>query len=273
MAYYAVFGATNSAHNQVIKLIAAEPVNNSDTAFKIHPRSVGPGKMPKACVSNYSSLTSAYIEDAEQMCNEQLRSVKLKKRTDFSYLKTELETKEHDGEEVFQLFVWLVEYGLHYRFHYFQKKFFECVLQVVAEYLLGDRWAEVSAHYRAKYNWGRMSRVAFAVAARRFGKTVTAGQVQAALALVKPTAIVTLSTGKRASDGLRAAVLGCLYKSNYGHLLGRSVKGEKIEVQTLLFPEQKSSLRFLPASPLVRGTASRASRCPGIGHTIFARYV
>lgn len=213
------------------------------------------GKMGVVCVANYFGMTSAFVEQAEQSCSERVRGLKIRKRTDFAYLKDRCEEKAVDGEDVFQLFVWLVEYGLPYRFHYFQKKFFECILQVLAEFLLGAQWKTVSEYYRSKYRWGRMSRVAFAVAARRFGKTVTAGQVQAALAIAKPTEIVTLSTGKRASEGMRTAVLNCMKKSKYYDLVGKAEKAEKIEIQTLLFPTQVSSLRFLPASPLVRATS------------------
>lgn len=208
--------------------------------------------MGVTCVSNYWNLTSAHVERARDQCNAELQRVKLRRRNDFCYLDDKKQTKAPDGEEVFQLFLWLVEYKLPYRFHYFQRKFFDYILQVLAEYLLGERWVEVSSYYRTKYGWGRMSRVAFAVAARRFGKTITAGQVQAALALARPTEIVTLSTGKRASEGMRTAVLNCINKSDYAGLVGKAKRAEKIQVTTILFPDQQSDLRFLPASPLVR---------------------
>jgi hypothetical protein len=205
--------------------------------------------MPTA--SCYSALTTAFSAEAETRCASQLEGASVKRRTEVDPLERSSVKKTHTDEDVFNKFVWLVTCGLPYRLHVFQRRFFDRILQVLAEYLLGDSWTEVAHYYRQKYGWVHMNRVAFAMAARRFGKTVVSGQAQAALALSKATRVVTLSTGKRASEGMRNSVLHCIRNSPFSHLIGRAQKAEEIYIYTIFDQREISSLRFLPASPPV----------------------
>lgn len=215
--------------------------------------------MPVA--SCYSALTSAFSAEAELRCASQLEGASVRRRTDVDPLERSIIKKTHTDEDVFNKFIWLVSCGLPYRLHVFQRRFFDRILQVLAEYLLGDSWTEVAHYYRQKYGWKHMNRVAFAMAARRFGKTVVAGQAQAALALAKASRIVTLSTGKRASEGMRNSVLHCIRNSPFAHLIGRAQKAEEIHIYTIFDQREISSLRFLPASPPVRVVLSSCIVC------------
>jgi len=201
--------------------------------------------------SCYSGLTSAYASEAQLKCVAELERCTLRKRSDVDPLERTTVKQVHSDEDVFNKFVWLVRHGLPYRLHVFQRNFFDKILQVLAEYLLGDSWTRVSSYYRQQYGWKTMNRVAFAMAARRFGKTVVSSQTQAALAIVKQSRIVTLSTGQRASDGMRNAVLHCILSSPFAHLMGQAKKAEEIFVRNIFDHNSLTSLRFLPASPQV----------------------
>lgn len=218
--------------------------------------------------SCYAGLTSAYAAEAELDCVKKIDQCTLRRRCDVDPLERATAKIIHTDEDVFNKFIWLVRYGLPYTLHVFQRRFFDIIVQVLAEYLLGDSWTRVSSYYRQQYGWKHMNRVAFAMAARRFGKTVVASQTQAALAMVKQTRIVTLSTGQRASDGMRNAVLHCITNSPFADLMCRAKKEEEIFVRTIFDRTMLTSMRFLPASPQVLQACTRCRRrccAPHIG--------
>jgi len=203
---------------------------------------------------SYNSLIVEFAREAERTFVKQVEARQIKRRRDDLLPPiTEIANANSmpSGEEVFKRYIWLVKEGLYFRLHIFQLRFFNLIVCVLAEFLFGADWHTKSVYYMKLYGWKVMSRVCFAVAARRFGKTVVAGQAQAALALATPSKIVTLSTGKRASDGMRSVVLRCIEQTTFKENIGNRLMSEEIFVRPIGYPNDMSSLRFLPASPRI----------------------
>jgi hypothetical protein len=83
------------------------------------------------------------VNQSKEACAQEVSRIKLRRREDISPFDA---SKIYENKSVvtdeqrFEKFVWLMLHGLPYRLHTFQKAFYDYILQVLAEYLLGDSW-------------------------------------------------------------------------------------------------------------------------------------
>ena len=185
-------------------------------------------------------------------CDPDWESYQVERKYDFQETSTKNPLDDRNstinGPETFNQFLHIVNHELPFKLYSFQKKFFMQILRVVAEYLIGPDWKNVATYYMRLYGWKSVSTIVFGVAPRRFGKTVVVSLVQLALALCLQSRIITLSTGLRASNGMRDIVVKCLEESKYRDRLRSGIKGEELLIETLFQPGRTSSLRFFPAN-------------------------
>jgi len=159
------------------------------------------------------------------------------------------------GEDRFNLFVHLVRAGFVWRLKKFQLRFFELIMQTMAENIVGATWSTEGERIMRKHGWRSSPKVCAASAPRRFGKTVTLAVVMCAYALVMPGKIQSVfSTGSRASGGLRDLVRKTLDESGMRDLLmTRGTQQETVLVRSIFSQgPQFSTMNFYPSDEKVR---------------------
>lgn len=154
------------------------------------------------------------------------------------------------GEDRFNLFVYLVRQGFVWRLKKFQLRFFELIMQTMAENIVGSTWATEGERLMRKHGWRSSPKVCAASAPRRFGKTVTLAVVMCAYVLVMAGKIQSVfSTGSRASGGLRDLVRKTLEESGMRDMLiTRGTASETVLVRSIYaHGPQFSTMNFYPS--------------------------
>ena len=173
------------------------------------------------------------------------------------------------GEDRFNLFVHLVRAGFVWRLKKFQLRFFELIMQTMAENIVGATWSTEGERIMRKHGWRSSPKVCAASAPRRFGKTVTLAVVMCAYALVMPGKIQSVfSTGSRASGGLRDLVRKTLDESGMRDLLmTRGTQQETVLVRSIFSQgPQFSTMNFYPSDEKV-SSLSLSARARAPPHT------
>lgn len=120
------------------------------------------------------------------------------------------------GETRLKKIEYILEHGYKWKRHYFERMFHSKCVTALAKTLMGPDWSTSGLEIAAEHAWDHISQFVAAMAPRRFGKSVSAAKVVAALAevlILYPDGlefttypIAVFSTGKRASEALSAYV-------------------------------------------------------------------
>lgn len=213
-----------------------------------------------------------WMYDAQQVLDEtsyvaRLQRIKVYGRREEFYASVQQHQAEVKitGEDRFNLFVYLVRCGFVWRLKKFQLRFFELIMQTMAENIVGPSWATEGERLMRKHGWRSSPKVCAASAPRRFGKTVTLAVVMCAYVLVMAGKIQSVfSTGSRASGGLRDLVRKTLEESGMRDmLLTRGTASETVLVRSIYAQgPQFSTMNFYPSDekvitrPLPHGTCT-----------------
>ena len=161
------------------------------------------------------------------------------------------------GETRLKRLEWILENGFQWKRHHFERMFHEKCVIALSKTMMGADWAVMGAEIAAERGWTHSSKFVAASAPRRFGKSVSAAKLVAALAevlillpegldfTVYPLAV--FSTGRRASDALSAYVEGFLTERNMSSYFIKK-NSERIWLQR---PDKKMTVQmsFLPSNP------------------------
>lgn len=198
------------------------------------------------------AVCNAYCELAEEELVADVQMRKIPRRTDATLLSLAEEAQTQgnrqglNGEQKFYLFYGFVQQKYMWKPHVFQTRFLKCILQAVAELLIGKDWAVYGVRIMRRFGWTKIIKQCMASAPRRFGKTVMMALVIISVAYCCTTRQCVFSTGQRACDAMRETVIKVLVDSGLSHWI-RSSNKECVEIWNI--DGKVSSMHFFPANP------------------------
>jgi len=237
----------------------ADADDDADLAKKVPDANLEPEPEPD---NGRVVMTREWMYEAQQIHDETTYVARLQRiRLHSDRVAYYASVQQHDaevkftGEDKFNLFVFLVRAGFVWRLKKFQLRFFELIMQTLAENIVGATWATEGERIMRKHGWRSSPKVCAASAPRRFGKTVTLAVVMCAYTVLMPGRIQSVfSTGGRASGGLRDLVKKTLEESGMaGMLLTHGNNQEKVLVRSIYNQgPQYSTMCFYPSDEKVQ---------------------
>lgn len=202
-------------------------------------------------------LSTAAHTIQEEYDNETERDYALRRKVDILSSGRARVKETAMGETRIKRLDWILENGFSWKRHHFERMFHAKCVTALAKTMMGPDWSTMGAEIAAERGWDHISKFVAAMAPRRFGKSVSAAKLVAALAEVliefpeglefTTYPIAVFSTGRRASDALSAYVEGFLQERGMAKYFIKK-NSEKIWLQR---EDKKMTVQmiFLPSNP------------------------
>lgn len=209
---------------------------------------------------SHISAFAAYAETLEnEVAEEELRK-KIFTRVEAHHVqavKKKIDShrkEEAGGEERLRAFRTIVYNCFLWNMYRFQRGFMDMIVQTLAPLIVGEDWKVIGPSIMKEFKWSRVKQQTICTGPRRIGKTVLIGIAEAGAAMVIPGCNQgTFSTGKRASGGLRDAVVKTFVASGYGEFIhSRGMNQETILTRCIFGNEEAfSKSSFYPQNKTI----------------------